>query len=420
MNKRKKALGIIFFTVFIDLVGFGILIPIIPLLLADPNSSEYLLPRNLSVKQGYILLGLLVAVFSLGQFLAAPVLGQLSDIYGRKKIMAISIFGTAVSYVLFAIGIIEHNLLLLFISRAVDGVTAGNLAAAQAAIADITKPKDRTKNFGYLATALGLGFIFGPFIGGKLSDPTFVDWFNAATPFWFAAILSFLNVVSIILFLPETLENRKSGFKIDLTESVKNISKAFGYKKLKNLFLTTFLHQSGFAFYMTFFAVFLINRFGFSQGEIGNYFAFVGVWGIITQGFIVGKAARYYKEQKILRFSLFNIGFLMLAYLFIHDWRWIILIAPFFAVFNGLSMTNLLGLTSKNANASIQGEVMGISASLQALGRTIPPILAGFIAAETFPEAPLAVAAGIIIFAGIIFVISLNKSENNICNSGEN
>lgn len=172
MQKKSNPMLTIFLTVFIDLLGVGVLIPVMPLLLGDPTSPYYLLPTGWSTEQGYVLLGLLTAVFPLMQFFATPILGQLSDKYGRKDILLISLFGTSLSYVLFAYGIMSRNLPLLFVSRALDGITGGNISVAQAAIADISLPENRAKNFGLIGMAFGLGFIFGSFLGGKLSDPT--------------------------------------------------------------------------------------------------------------------------------------------------------------------------------------------------------------------------------------------------------
>jgi DHA1 family tetracycline resistance protein-like MFS transporter len=152
--KGRNPLGVVFFTAFVNMVGYGILIPIIPLLLADPTSEFFLLPAGFTVAQGYIILGFLVAIYPLMQFIATPVLGQLSDRHGRRRLLAFSLAGTSVSYFIFAIGIVTKNIPLLFIARAFDGITGGNISVAQAAIADVTHPKDRAKNFGLIGSAL--------------------------------------------------------------------------------------------------------------------------------------------------------------------------------------------------------------------------------------------------------------------------
>lgn len=254
---------VIFLTIFVDLLGFGILIPVIPLLLANPGSPYYMLPKGWNIGQGYILLGILSAVFPFMQFLATPILGQLSDMYGRKKILAFSLIGTCVSYILFAVGVLTKNISLLFLARGLDGITGGNISVAQAAIADVTLPQHRAKNFGLIGAAFGLGLIMGPYIGGKLSDPTLVSWFSAATPFWFAAILSFLNIVFVFWKFPETLRVRKAAHYIRWSQSVHNILKAWNMKSVQPLFVTSFLIQGGFSFFFTFFSVYLFRRFGF-------------------------------------------------------------------------------------------------------------------------------------------------------------
>jgi DHA1 family tetracycline resistance protein-like MFS transporter len=160
---RQRVLPIIMLTIFIDVLGIGILIPVIPLLLADPASSFYLLPASFSIDRGYIMLGFLTAMYPFMQFLATPILGQLSDKYGRKYILAGSLFGTALSYVVFAFAIITRNIPLLFISRAFDGLTGGNIAVGQAVLADISKPEERARTFGLIGAVFGIGFILGVF-----------------------------------------------------------------------------------------------------------------------------------------------------------------------------------------------------------------------------------------------------------------
>lgn len=403
MNKR---LAVIFFTIFIDLLGFGILIPVIPILLADPRSPAFLLPAGWTLNQGFILLGFLTAAFPLMQFVATPILGQLSDRYGRKPILAISLAGTCLSYIVFAIGILTKNIPLLFIARGFDGITGGNIAVAQAAIADVSTPENRVKNFGLLGAAFGLGFIAGPYIGGKLSDPSIMSWFNAATPFWFAAILSFLNVLSVIFLFPETIKTKQMNKVVAWTKSIRNITRAYTSKALRAIFITNFFYNAGFTFFTTFISIFFIRKFGFTQGNIGDYFAFIGLCGVFNQGFLVRKFANRYKPYQILRWSLVGTGIMLLVFFLPQNWWQLLLITPFFSFFISLSQTNSNAIISTSVADTIQGEVLGINASVQALAQAIPPILSGYIAASLAPEAPLLVAAGVICFAGVIFLLA--------------
>lgn len=406
MRKRLAAnpLPVVLFTIFVDLVGLGILIPVVPLLLANPKSPYYLLSAGASVSQGYILLGYLVAIFPFMQFLATPILGQLSDKYGRKKVLAFSLMGTSVSYIIFAIGIITRNIPLMFISRGFDGITGGNISVAQAAVADVTKPEDRAKNFGLIGAAFGLGFIIGPYIGGKLSDPAILSWFNATTPFYFAALLSFLNVVFVLTLFPETLANLQHHVVIRFDKSIKNIFHAFSYVRLRVLFVTVFLFQGGFGFFTTFFSVFLIQRFAFTQGNIGDFFAYVGIWIAFTQAVITRRISHKFSEEHILRISLLAVGFFVLLYFLPSVWWQLLFITPLFAIANGLSQANLTALVSRSAGSEIQGEVLGINASVMALAQSIPPVLSGYIAAKLVPEAPIVVSSFVIMVSGLVFV----------------
>lgn len=399
---KNKILVTIFLTVFIDLLGIGILIPVIPQLFANPLSVEYMLPFGTSINEGYMLLGLLIAVYPIGQFLATPILGQLSDKYGRKKILALSLFGTSLSYILFAIAIITKNIPLLFFSRFFDGVTGGNISIAQAMIGDVSSTENRAKNFGMLGAAFGLGFIFGPYIGGKLSDPSVISWFNAATPFYFAAILACVNMLSVLFLVPETNKNLWKE-KMTWGKSLSNIKKAMEMKELSSLFVTNFLFFGGFTFFTTFFGVFLIQKFNFTQGNIGDFFAYVGIWGVFTQAVLTRAFAKRFAETQIIQYTLIGAGVLVLAY-FLPNYSWqLLLIPPFFSACTGLTMANTNSLLSRAAPADQRGEVMGISSSVQALAQAIPAILSGFIAAYLAPSTPLIVASVIIIISGFAF-----------------
>ncbi len=401
----RSPLPIVFLIVFLDLLGIGILIPIVPQLLANPESVFYLLPAGWSVEQGYLLLGLLVMVFPLMQFVATPILGELSDRFGRKPVLLFSLMGTCASYVLFALGIILRNLPLLFVSRALDGFTGGNIAVAQAAISDTTPPEHRAKNFGLIGAAFGLGFIMGPYLGGKLSDPEVSRWFDAATPFWFAALLSLANILFVSFRFAETLAHPQPSRRVDWRKAAHNINHAWALAPLRPLYITNFLLVSGFTFFTTFFGVFLINRFGFTQGDIGDFFAYMGLWIVFTQAVIVRRVAKRFSEPAVLRVSLVGSGVCLLLYHLPTVWWGLFFIVPFFAMFNGLTQANLIGLLSRSASPRIQGEILGINASVQALAQVAPPLIAGVIASEIDPEAPLYISSAIIVLAGLFFIV---------------
>jgi DHA1 family tetracycline resistance protein-like MFS transporter len=401
-HSSQKILWVIFLTILIDMLGVGILIPVFPLLVV-PHSVFRITPDNWSNAQGLIMLGWLMTCFPLAQFLCAPILGQLADRYGRRKVLAFSISGTALSYILFAIGILHKNLPLMFISRALDGASGGNISVAQAVIGDISQPQNRAKNFGLIGMAFGLGFILGPFIGGKLSDPSVVHWFNPATPFWFAASLSIINVVSVLRFLPETLHT-SSPQRLDLTKPLRNVIKAVSIPGIKSILPATFLFNAGFTFYTTFWGVVLAEEFGFSPGHIGDYYAYVGIMVILAQGLVVRKISGKIADYKVLRWTLLGTGCsLVINYLIPPTHASLIyLIPPVMATCNALSMSFASALITRVSPAEIRGEVMGINSSTNALAQAIPAILAGYIA-SSHARLPILVGGITVISGGILF-----------------
>lgn len=402
-GKKSNPVAVIFFTVFMDMLGFGILLPVIPILFADPSSPFYMLPSGTPIGYGLILLGLLVGIYPFMIFLSAPILGQLSDKYGRKRLLAVSLAGTALAHFLFAIGIITNSIPLLFLSRAFDGITGGNISIAQASLADVTPPRDRAKTFGLIGAAFGLGFILGPFIGGILADRHIVSWFNASTPFFFAAFLSAVNVSLLLLRLPETLLHPKA-HPINWLKSIRNFTKAYSLKRMRMLFFSIFLFTAGFTFFTSFFNVFLIEKFSFDESGIGAFFAYVGLWVALTQLIITRRLSGRFSSQQILKITFFGTGVLMLFYFLMTSWWQLLLIAPFVSICIGLTIANSTALVSSSVDAESQGEILGINASVTALAQTIPPFLSGFIAASIFPSAPILVSGLVILAAAVVFI----------------
>jgi DHA1 family tetracycline resistance protein-like MFS transporter len=411
---RKNPLLAIFTTVFIDLVGFGILIPVFPLLIAA-DSPFRVTPDDWSFTQGLVMLGWLQAVYPFFTFIAAPILGQLSDRYGRKPVLAISIFGTSIGYVLFAIGISTGNLPLLFASRALDGFTGGNLAVANAAIGDISTNENRAKNFGFLGAAFGMGFIIGPYLGGKLSSPNASfyglfdtpHWFNATTPFWFAAIIAMLNCVAVLTTFPETIKEKFHAGRINATQSIQNVVNGFRSERLRVVLIAGFLFSSGFTFFTTFFGIYLKNNFDFSASKTGDYFAIVGLFIAFSQAVLVARVAKKLVDFKVLRFSLFGNAIMMLFYFAVPTSFsfGLYLVIPLFTAFNGLTMANMTSLVSRSAEPGQQGQAMGIYSSVQSLAQVPASILVGYITTSVTSSQPLVVASICIALGGLLFLL---------------
>ncbi len=409
----RNPLLAIFTTVFIDLLGFGILIPVFPLLIS-PGSAFRITPDSWSFTQGLIMLGWLQAIFPFCIFLAAPILGQLSDRHGRRPVLALSIFGTSIGYGLFAIGIVTKNIPLLFAARALDGITGGNLAVAQAAIGDISTNENRAKNFGLLGAAFGLGFIIGPYLGGRLSAPNSnfyglfhtPGWFGAATPFWFAALLALANCLIVLTSLPETLKTRVHGAGIEIGQALNNVIRGFQSERLRVILVSGFLFNVGFTFFTTFFGVYLRNNFGFDQSKTGDYFALVGLFIAISQVVLVARVSKKLADWKVLRFSYFGMAAMMLVYFLTPTSTpaYLYLVIPFFTAFNGLTMANMSSLVSRSAEAGKQGEAMGIYSSVQSLAQVPASILVGYITSGITSNTPLIVASVSIALGGLVFL----------------
>ncbi len=400
MTAKKPVLWPIFFTIFLDLLGLGLVIPVFAPLFLDPNAGILAHPYPLHIRT--ILLGLLIAIYPLTQFFGAPVLGTLSDRHGRKPILLISLLGTALGYLIFAFGVRQDIVPLLFIGRAVDGFTGGNVSTALSAISDVSEGSAKTKYFGLAGVAIGAGFIFGPFFGGKLADSSLVSWFTYDTPFWFAALFALINLGLINFFFAETIKE-KVRRAIHWTSGITNLYRAMQLDDLRTIFIVIFLLNFGFNFFAQFFQVFLVQRFHFNESQIGDVFAYAGLWLVLSQGLLTRPLAHIFHHRRLVSWASLLLA-VSLIFLLNPDAPWEkYLVLHLVALFQGLVQPNSLALISDIGHNDSQGEIFGINQSIQSIAQAIPPLISGVIVV-IHPNLPIIVAAGSVLVAWFVFV----------------
>src|SRR6476661_8455280 len=278
-----RPLLIIFVTIFVNLVGFGIIVPLLPFYAETFGASP-------------VVIGLLFAVFSLCQLIASPALGDLSDRYGRRPVLIFSLAGTVVSFVMLAMA---HSVAMLFAARIVDGLSGGNISTARAYVADITAPEDRARAYGLIGAAFGLGFIFGPALSGVLARVSYT------APIWAAAGITLVATLMAWVWLPETVHRTQAG----TGNPFRYLPELLNRPLVRRVLTIDFVYWTSFAIFQTTFALFTARRFGFDASHTGYLFAGFGVLGAVIQGgFIRPIVRRAGDKATFVAGIIFSIG----------------------------------------------------------------------------------------------------------------
>ena len=385
--KNKSALSLIFLTVFIDLLGFGILIPILPSFAITA----------LGVDEAAV--GIAIAIYSLVQFIFNPILGKLSDKHGRKPVIVFCLLINALGYVIFAF---TSSFIILLVSRIVAGIGGSSIAVAQAYIADVTTKETRSKGMGIIGSAFGLGFVFGPLIGGFLSKLGYMETGLAAAAF------SFIAFIVTIILLPESnldrisvVETKRRMFNIDA------ILNAFKNPSLAILITLFFILTFSFANIYGTFALLGLQVYGFTDLQNGYMFGIVGLSSAIVQGGLIGPITKRFGKKRILIFGSFIIMITLALIPYAGNFLWLAVDSIFLSLGTGMLQPTLLSLISEVTSEAEQGITLGVNQSLSALARMFGPLWGGFtfeFLGYPFPFLTGAAFMFIVVLAMILYI----------------
>jgi multidrug resistance protein len=386
--KMSRILWVLIFIAIINSMGFGIIIPLL-----------YPYGKKFGVTEHTI--GLLTAAYSIAQFFATPVLGSLSDRFGRKPLLVISLIGTCVSFIIFGLA---NSIFVLFAARILDGLTGGNISVAQAMVSDISSPKERAKNFGILGSAFGFGFVIGPAIGGLLSK------FGMQVPFFFAAGIAILGVLLTLFFLKETNQN-KTGRSQKKKNHFSFISLVTVLKKpvIGTAVFTGFLLTMAQFTMLIGFQTFSVDELKLNPTQIGLFYGGFGISGILMQ-MLVPAVKKIISQQAVILFisTLFCLGMMILAG-FATSLILFAIAVGIYGLFNGLRNPMLNAIIADHNDGNERGEVMGVNQAYASIGQTLGPVTAGLITAISIHS--IFFLSSLYILIALLFSIRLISKE---------
>ena len=387
-NPRNAAIGFIFITLLIDVIGFGIIIPVLPKLLAEMN--------HISINEASKYGGYLLFSFALAQFVFSPVMGNLSDQLGRRPVLLFSLLGFGIDYIILAFA---PSYGWLLVGRIIAGITGASFTTAAAYIADISTPENRAKNFGMIGAAFGLGFIIGPLLGGLLGH------LSLRAPFYAAAALSFLNLAYGYFVLPESLsKDLRRPFDWKRANPLGTLKQLGKYKQIAWLLVAYFMLYMGSHAVQSTWNYFTMYHFHWNEAMVGFSLAFVGVLAGVVQAGLAQKAGNLFGVGKsvYIGFALYTLGMFLFAFAS-KTWMMYVFLIPY--CFGGIGMPNLQSLMVGKVPANEQGELQGGLTSLMSVTTIFGPMLMTHIFYLFTSESAQIVFPGDDFFLGGIFML---------------
>lgn len=398
--KKALILSTIFFTIFLDFFNLGLIYPLFTSLVFEGNGN--LIPLESSAFYKNAMFGVLVAVFPFGQFLGAPAIGHLSDQYGRRKLLILSLIGTVATLFICCLGVMLSNLYILVLGRFMGGLMAGNMTLAYASLADFSSPEEKVKNFALIPLATGLGFAGGPYLAGILANPDTHAFAGPALPFLFATLLALVNLTLVYWKFPETSNVKQKGTIIkSLASSLTGLGKAFQQVSLRPYLWILFLMISSNLVFVQFVGPFAIDRFGINVTEVGYLYANIGIAVTLGHIFLTRRLANRYSSEQSLIWSLLCLAILITMLIFSSQVMILNVMTFLVMLACAVAYTNSMALVSNQADREQQGEIMGVAVSIQSCAEFLPAAILGLIASIS-QVLPLLVAALLAGFACLI------------------
>jgi DHA1 family tetracycline resistance protein-like MFS transporter len=395
-NKKQAALGFIFITIFIDVMGFGVIAPVVPklliLLLKGPQAVENTAAVSQYVSEVANEGKWLTITYAVMQFIFAPILGNLSDKYGRRKVLLFSLLGFGIDY--FITGF-ATSFAWLFVGRMIAGITGASFATASAYIADVSPPEKRAQNFGMIGVAFGVGFIVGPALGGYLSG------FGLRVPFFAAAGLALLNWIYGLLVLPESLpKDKRRPFNWKKANAFSSLKQLRKYPVIEGLIISIFLIYISAHAVQSVWSYYTIYKFKWTEPQVGASLSFVGLLVGLIQGGLIRIVIPKFGKEKCVYFGLafYAIGFTLFAFA-TQSWMMYAFLVPY--ALGGIAGPSIQGIISNHVPPNEQGELQGALTSLMSVATIIGPLIMlqtfHYFSSKTaffyFPGAPMLVAA---------------------------